>query len=310
MKKWLLGLCLLFGLATLSVCSFSDGLLIGKTQRKIQDTASPDKDWVEVPEDSYKIGTLGGRKVRMSSYQVQDVSYTDTPTAFSKDWKTYKAPPRTYDSVLFGFGFYLNYETGVIRDIRHDEGFYDELKVSGTPWVLVGVHSNLEPLDKNPENINRRLKWNLEGNNTVLRRYVRYSESPYGLDEQYRILEGTDPATGKSYREDADDIFVSRGKDGNIHSYIECSARIFAPYSDIKLPNPPCSHTFALRAKGIDVTFRLGYSRHRLYDWHKIEEQAIKTILAFAEAADKDIAANAHHKQQEAKNEAVDAARY
>ena len=90
----------------------------------------------------------------------------------------------------------------------------------------------------------------------------------------------------------------------------ECSARIFAPYSDIKLPNPPCSHTFAFRAKGIDVTFRLGYSRHRLYDWHKIEEQAIKTILAFAEAADKDIAANAHHKQQEAKNEAVDAARY
>ena len=86
-------------------------------------------------------------------------------------------------------------------------------------------------------------------------------------------------------------------------SYIACA-------TNTDVPNPPCSHKFLFRKSGLDINFSLGYSRHRLYDWRKIEEQAGKAVLAFAEAADKDIAANAHHKQQEAKNEAVDAARY
>ena len=291
-KKWLLGLCMLFGLATLSVCSFSDGLLIGKTQRKTQDTASPDKDWVEVPEDSYKIGTLGGRKVRMSSYQVQDVSYTDT-TAFSKDWETYKAPPRTYDSVLTGFDFYLNYETGVIRDIRHDDGFYDELKASGRPWVLVGVGNNLNPMDAPlPDKFDRLLATRLETTNPPYRRYVRLPDGDlYGL-EQYRVL-GINPETGIPYRNEPgnneDDIFISRGKDGRVLNYIACA-------TNTDVPNPPCSHDVMFREKGLDIALGMLYSRHRLYDWRKIEEQAGKAVLAFAEAADKDIEADAHRK--------------
>ena len=290
-KKWLLGLCLLFGLATLSVCSFSDGILIGKTQREIQDAAFSDKGRVEVPEDSYKIGTLGGRKVRMSSYQVQDVSYTDTPTAFSKDWETYKAPPRTYDSVLFDFDFYLNYETGVIRDIRHDDGFYDELKVSGTPWIFVGVGNNLHPLDKTPDQFDRLLATRLRTTNPPYRRYVRLpDEDLYGV-EQYRVL-GINPETGLLYRNEPgnneDDIFINRSKDGHVLSYIACA-------TNTDVPNPPCSHKFLFRKSGLDINFSLGYSRHRLYDWRKIEGQAGKAVLAFAEAADKDIEADTHH---------------
>ncbi|WP_293276108.1 hypothetical protein [Neisseria sp. oral taxon 014] len=295
-KKWLLGLCLLFGLATLSVCSFSDGILIGKSQREIQDAAFSDKGRVEVPEDSYTIGTLGGRKVRMSSYQVQDVSYTDTPTAFSKDWETYKAPPRTYDSVLTGFDFYLNYETGVIRDIRHDDGFYDELRASGRPWVLVGVGNNLNPMDAPlPDKFDRLLATRLETTNPPYRRYVRLKgEDFYGL-EQYRVL-GINPKTGLSYRNDPnrDDIFISRGKDGRVLSYIACA-------TNTDVPNPPCSHDVMFREKGLDIALGMLYSRHRLYDWRKIEEQAGKAVLAFAEAADKDIEADAHHKMTEGK---------
>jgi len=295
-KKWLLGLCLLFGLATLSVCSFSDGILIGKSQREIQDAVFSDKVRVEVPEDSYKIGTLGGRKVRMSSYQVQDVSYTDTPTAFSKDWETYKAPPRTYDSVLTGFDFYLNYETGVIRDIRHDDGFYDELRASGRPWVLVGVGNNLNPMDAPlPDKFDRLLATRLETTNPPYRRYVRLKgEDFYGL-EQYRVL-GINPKTGLSYRNDPnrDDIFISRGKDGRVLSYIACA-------TNTDVPNPPCSHDVMFREKGLDIALGMLYSRHRLYDWRKIEEQAGKAVLAFAEAADKDIEADAHHKMTEGK---------
>ena len=287
---------MLFGLATLSVCSFSDGLLIGKTQRELQDAVFSDKVRVEVPEDSYKIGTLGGRKVRMSSYQVQDVSYTDTPTAFSKDWETYKAPPRTYDSVLTGFDFYLNYETGVIRDIRHDDGFYDELRASGRPWVLVGVGNNLNPMDAPlPDKFDRLLATRLETTNPPYRRYVRLKgEDFYGL-EQYRVL-GINPKTGLSYRNDPnrDDIFISRGKDGRVLSYIACA-------TNTDVPNPPCSHDVMFREKGLDIALGMLYSRHRLYDWRKIEEQAGKAVLAFAEAADKDIEADAHHKMTEGK---------
>jgi hypothetical protein len=292
-KKWLLGLCLLFGLATLSVCSFSDGLLIGKTQRELQDAAFSDKGRVEVPEDSYTIGILGDRKVRMSSYQVQDVSYTDTPTAFSKDWETYKAPPRTYDSVLTGFDFYLNYETGVIRDIRHDDGFYDELRASGRPWVLVGVGNNLNPMDASlPDKFDRLLATRLRTTNPPYRRYVRLPDGDlYGL-EQYRVL-GINPETGIPYRNEPgnneDDIFISRGKDGRVLSYIACA-------TNTDVPNPPCSHDVMFREKGLDIALGMLYSRHRLYDWRKIEEQAGKAVLVFAEAADKDIEADAHRK--------------
>jgi len=291
-KKWLLGLCLLFGLATLSVCSFSDGILIGKTQREIQDAVFSDKGRVEVPEDSYTIGTLGGRKVRMSSYQVQDVSYTDTPTAFSKDWETYKAPPRTYDSVLFGFGFYLNYEKGVIRDIRHDEGFYDEMRKEDKPWVLVGVHSNLEPLDKSLTRWDDFVAMKLRESDNPYDQYVRLPEKEYGL-EKY-IVQGSDPETGIPYREKVgkyglgkEDIFVARDKDGHINTYIYCDNY---PYNlKIDYPFiPQCSHKHVFK-KDIDITLHITYARKRLRDWQKIEKEAIKIIFDFVRDAENDM---------------------
>ena len=296
-KKWLLGLCLLFGLATLSVCSFSDGLLIGKTQREIQDAAFSDKGRVEVPEDSYTIGTLGGRKVRMSSYQVQDVSYTDTPTAFSKDWETYKAPPRTYDSVLAGFDFYLNYETGVIRDIRHDDGFYDELKASDTPWVFVGVGNNLDSLDKSPTRWDDFVAMKLRESDQPHDQYVRVPEKEYGL-EKY-IVKGSDPETSIPYRERVgkyglgkEDIFVAWDKDGHINTYISCGNY---PYS-LKIDYvviPQCSHKFVIH-KDIDVTLSIGYDRKRIRDWRKIENEAMKAVWSFVAAADADRTLDAH----------------
>lgn len=231
------------------------------------------------------IGTLGGRKVKMSFFKIQDISYTDTPSAFSRKWEEYKAPPRTYDSELMGFGFYLNYEKGVTRDIRRDAGFYDELKVSGKPWVLVGVETDLLPGEKGQETFHRLLSLRLEEDNEPFERYVRQADKPYGL-ELYQVL-GNDPRTGKPYREESsfsDDLFIARDQEGKIVSYIHCAG-------NTDVPNPPCDHDFVLNKDGMHIRFDMVYSRHRLYDWRRIEAEAVKIVEGFVAAAEADIAA-------------------
>ncbi|MDO4640655.1 MAG: hypothetical protein Q4A84_02985 [Neisseria sp.] len=227
------------------------------------------------------IGTLGGRKVRMSFYKVQDVSYIDTPTMFAEEWKTYKAPPRTYASELDGFGFELNYEKGITRDIRDDKDFYAEQKISGKPWVLVGVERNNDYVQHN-NFLDDTLADDLKAKPTLPDYvYVRIPETQYGL-ERY-VVPGKNPKTGQPWRlenSDSKDLFIGRDKAGHVRSYIKCSNKL-------DVPNPPCSHRFVVKDK-IQVTFDMLYNRHRLYDWQRIEQEALKMVMGFVKAAEQD----------------------
>ena len=227
------------------------------------------------------IGTLGGRRVRMSFYQTQDVSFVGTPGPFSDDWATYKRPPRSYDNQIFDFSFYLNYKKGILRDIRNDDNFYKEAAKSGTPWILVGVASNNAIMNR-PEHLDSFLQDDLEVKKELPSyTYVKIPEIQYGL-ERY-IVPGNDPKTGKPYRfenSESDDLFIARDKNGHVRSYIKC-------FNKSDVPNPPCSHRFRVM-DGIKVTLDMLYSRHLLHDWQKIEDEAAKIIYGFVRNAEND----------------------
>lgn len=226
------------------------------------------------------IGTLGGRKVRMVDYTVQDVMYTDTPLPFDADaWENYKAPKRTYDSQLTSMGFYMNYQKGKLRDLRNDGNFYDEIKVSGTPWVLVGIKNNNEYMNT-PEFMNKILERDLEVKPKLPDyNFIKTSEVEYGL--QKYIVPGNNPKTGKPWwleNSDSGDLFVAFDKNGNVRSYIKCSNKT-------TVPNPPCTHRFKMTG-GINITLRMGYSRHLLQDWEKIEAAARNIVFGFVKNAE------------------------
>lgn len=227
------------------------------------------------------VGTLGDAKVRMNYYVIQDLMYTDTPTPFSRDWKGYKAPERTYDSVIHSFGFYLNYEQSKLRDIRNDGGlaFYDEMKISGTPWILVGIHNNIVPLAKDDDVFDSLI--NDRYFNTWSQHYpivhLRQPENQYGLE--HYVLPLKNPKTGVAYDfgysiHQEDDLFILRDKNGRVQTYMSC-------FLGTDVPNPPCSHNFFIREKGLDVEISLSYSRHRLYDWRRIEQEVRKVMFDF-----------------------------
>lgn len=231
------------------------------------------------------IGTLGNTKVRMNYYVIQDLMYTDTPTPFSRDWEGYKAPKRTYDSVIHSFGFYLNYEKSKLRDVRNDGGlaFYDEESAPNSPWVLVGIDNNIAPLQKDDDVFDSLIndRYFKQWSNLYPNIYLRQPENQYGLE--HYVLPLKDPKTGVAYnfgysQAHERDLFFLRGKNGRIQTYISCSLR-----TDV--PSPPCSHKFFIREKGLDIVISLNYSRHRLYDWHKIEQEVRKVMFDFVQNA-------------------------
>lgn len=229
------------------------------------------------------IGTLGGRKVRMVDYQVQDISYTDTPGAFSKDWATYEAPERTYDSQLKSFGFYMHYLESRPRDLRTDNNFYEELKQPASPWVLVGVRANNDIMSR-PRfwtsflEDDLKVKPDLPGLT-----YIKIPEVQYGL--QRYVVPDKNPETGEPWQFGhlgrGDDLFVAFDEDGNVRSYIKC-------FYKWDVPKPPCSHKFRIMKDGLKITVSMLYSRRVLQDWPKIEEEASKIIFSFVRNAEAD----------------------
>lgn len=208
------------------------------------------------------VGSLGGIPIRFSSYITHGpVEYEDTPTAFSREWKTYKAPPRTLQSAIAAFGFDLNLETGKIFDLRKDSisSFYEEKGKPNTPWASVSFYGSKEPYL--PEAFNRRLKERLEEKDLLSYAYRDTGTVEYGL-EKYKPLAVR--SSGSS-----DDLYIARDHQGNVRSYIECSNN--------KVPNPPCQHEF-FQAGNPYIRFSLLYPRPRLQNWQKAEEQ-IKAIL-------------------------------
>ncbi len=220
------------------------------------------------------VGNLGGKPVRISSDVVEFVSYEDTPTAFSREWETYKSPPRNYESKLSGFGMDLNMETGELFNAHTMSWrkFYDEKGIPNSPWIRVSIR-NADLFDDGLDTyLDKKLEENIrfKPKEAAYRAYVKTeSKNSYGLE--YYIVPGNDDRTGKSYREDVKDLFIGRDKNGRVRTYIKCSNR--------NVSNPPCEHVFL--APDMRVEFSLLYSSHRLKDWQKLEKMAKSVVYGF-----------------------------
>lgn len=133
---------------------------------------------------------------------------------FAPEWKTYEAPPRTYDSKLTSFGFYMNYKKGILRDLRNEGNFSKEIDISGTPWVLVGLQSDItygSEYVRYLYALDLLLKERLTLEPTLPSyHYTKIPSKLYGL-ERYIVM-GDDPETGLPYRMDhfeSEDLFIA-----------------------------------------------------------------------------------------------------
>ncbi len=221
------------------------------------------------------VGNLGGRPVRINAELVEYISYEDTPTAFSREWETYKSPPRNYESKLNGFRFDLNMETGTVFNpfTMSWRKFYDESAMPNKPWVSVSIRNAALFDDGLSTYLDKRLARNLEVKLGLEHLNFVYSgEKRYGL-ERY-VVPGNDPKTGKPWREESmvsEDVFIGRDKNGRVRTYIQCSFR--------NVPNPPCRHVFLTR--DMKVEYKLSYSSYYLRDWQKLEEMAKSVVYGF-----------------------------
>lgn len=219
------------------------------------------------------VGSLGGIPIRMSGYITPGiVEYQDTPVGLSKEWQTYKAPPRTLQSPLRGFSIDLNLETGKFFDPRKGSipDFFKEKGRPNTPWASVIFKA--KEANHLPDYLDRRLAEDVREKPTLPEYTFKHTgQTQYGL-EVYAQLE---PETHTGF---SDTIFIARGKQGEVSSYIKCHN------NTNNVPNPPCSHEFVSAASN-DIIIRAGYSRHRLHDWQKIEKLAEEKLAEFADNA-------------------------
>ena len=219
------------------------------------------------------VGSLGGIPIRMSGYTPSGfVEYEDTPVGLSKEWQTYKRPKRTLESPITGFTVDLNLETGKLFDPRKGSipDFFEESGRPNTPWASVIFKA--KEANHLPDYLDRRLAENVREKPTLPEYTFKHTgQTQYGL-EVYTQLE---PETHTGF---SDTIFIARGKQGEVSSYIKCHN------NTNNVPNPPCRHEFVSAASPY-IMFSVGYSRHRLHDWQKIEKLAEEKLAEFADNA-------------------------
>ncbi|MDO4230472.1 MAG: hypothetical protein Q4C98_11710, partial [Capnocytophaga sp.] len=160
--------------------------------------------------------------------------------------------------------------------------FYDEMKISGTPWILVGIDNNFTSQQRSKDILSRFVKDRYLTEVTYRpANYQKQADSKYGLE--HYIVPLKDPKTDVPYDfghldDHLHDLFILRDKVGDIQTYMVC-------YIPTDVPNPPCRHKFFIRENGLDIVVSLNYSRHRLYDWHKIEQEVRKVMFDFVQNA-------------------------
>ncbi|MDO4230495.1 MAG: hypothetical protein Q4C98_11830, partial [Capnocytophaga sp.] len=71
---------------------------------------------VEIPQPKPGMGNIGGYKITLPARIVEYVEYNDSPGFDKEKLRHYNPPPRTYESILKSFSYYLRYSTGERRD--------------------------------------------------------------------------------------------------------------------------------------------------------------------------------------------------
>ncbi|WP_155888071.1 hypothetical protein [Cupriavidus sp. WS] len=234
----------------------------------------------------FVIGDLGGVPVRIPHYFANYVEYDGDPGFGEK--RRGPVPLRTYQSRLASFGFKVRFpdmaglsSSELWRDLEkysdpYWKGYYDSI----SPWIDVGVSSGwIYPGgDFLESTVNATLNFNAERDgypNLAYRNYEGLPRVEYGL--MMYAPPGIDPVTGKPYREDdyAKDLFVHRGRDGKVDTYIECANR--------NLPNmkrTTCDQYISLEP-AMHAKVYIQYPRYWLPQWQKIQRNVSDLVQSF-----------------------------
>lgn len=257
---------------------------MGNLARAMHGAASQQPD--DAPKDKYGqpyiIGNLGGVPVNLPSSVVQFVEYDDSPGWDPEKLRTYNPPTRSYQSVITSFGFYFFNSDAQLLD-NNDPALRErddkDWGIDGSTSDKVGVHILFEPQYpprfKNLDSwLARRMdKARVEPPYPDHANYFeKTTETLYGL-EVY-INPGTNPKTGKPWREheDAKDLFVGRDSEGHVQTLIECSNK--------PIPAPACLQYFVFPSP-IAINIKMDYVRPRLSQWQGIQHNAIEFLTSF-----------------------------
>lgn len=234
----------------------------------------------DAPKDQYGepyiIGTLGGVPVNLPSSVVRFVEYVDSPGWDMDKIRSYNPPTRNYQSVLKSFDFAFRNSDGALYDENKRDlvkQYRAEQSAGGDDWVRVIISAApVESPRKYP------LDYLYE---TSFQKWATAAEEPYAFTGEYRygleyyVVPGINPETQKPWREDngVKDLFVYKGKDGHVITYIQCSNHNVA--------SPPCTHYFEMLSPMKLGIVDLSYNRQHLELWKEIQEKAKAFILTF-----------------------------
>ncbi|WP_084085114.1 hypothetical protein [Cupriavidus sp. USMAA2-4] len=246
----------------------------------------PEMNAVRDAKTAFVIGDLGGVPVRIPHHFANYVEYDGDP-GFGEKRKG-PPPPRTYQSRLSSFGFMVRFPDMAGRsspELWKDyenysdpywKGYYDSI----SPWIDVGLSSGERyPGDGFLEYaVDAKLRFDAERDGYPALAVKNYAEVP-GLEHGLTVYAppGTDPKTGKPYRQDdyAEDLFVHRGKDEKVDTYITCTNR--------NLPNlkfTVCDQYIDL-APEMHTEIQIQYSRYWLPHWREIQRSVSDLVLGF-----------------------------
>ncbi|AOY94959.1 hypothetical protein BKK79_24235 [Cupriavidus sp. USMAA2-4] len=246
----------------------------------------PEMNAVRDAKTAFVIGDLGGVPVRIPHHFANYVEYDGDP-GFGEKRKE-SPPPRTYQSRLSSFGFMVRFPDMAGRsspELWKDyenygdpywTGYYDSI----SPWIDVGLSSGERyPGDGFLERaVSAKLRFNAEREGYPALATMNFAEVP-GLEHGLTVYAspGTDSNTGKPYRQDdyAKDLFVHRGKDGKVDTYIECTNR--------NLPNlkyTTCKQNVGL-APEMHAKIYIQYPRYWLPHWREIQRSVSDLVLSF-----------------------------
>ncbi|MCS4511047.1 hypothetical protein [Xylophilus ampelinus] len=218
---------------------------------------------------------LGGVPVAIPPYFAEYVEYDGDPGWGEK--RKGPKPVRTPESRIASFGFDVRYPDMAGKSTPELWEDYRKRRLATDQWLDVGFNSG--EIYRGAGSADRI------GNGTInsksgywFDRYEKLKENEYGL-EVYALV-GVEPKEGKPAREDkdAEDVFIKRGGDGKITTYISCSNR--------QIPSAPCEQHFDLEPE-MHTSVTVGYRRGLLPEWQQIQEKVKNTVLGFAVNAQK-----------------------
>lgn len=226
-------------------------------------------------QDQIQIGDLGGMKVNIPPYQGRFIEYDGDPNVFSKEYKDFKAPIRTYDSKISSFGFDIRYPDGALpstEELMMDQ-FQQNKNVHTTMWLRAGINAGSTygidgQLDYSAKDIMKGPYW--------FETYERLPKDQFGL--MVYALKGIDPKTQLPFKQGlyAKDVFIYQDTKGKTRSYIDCGNT-----PSIEGGITTCTQSFTLEEHNLKVGVYVGYQRELLPHWKEIQQMVTQRILGF-----------------------------